>query len=103
MNYSPSTIKTLKIMVAVFGILIILGVITVISTIIYRMNTNDFNIISDVSEFDIDLNIPTESLIKSINSHENTLTIFYKVDQDHFLKTIDLSNGDLIRLIKVNL
>ena len=90
-------------MVAVFGILIILGVITVISTIIYRMNTNDFNIISDVSEFDIDLNIPTESLIKSINSHENTLTIFYKVDQDHFLKTIDLSNGDLIRLIKVNL
>tara|TARA_B110001454_G_C12721372_1_gene434857 strand:- start:4557 stop:4883 length:327 start_codon:yes stop_codon:yes gene_type:complete len=103
MNYSPSSIRALKIIVSVFGILIIVGVIAIISTIIYRMSTNDFSIRPNVPEFNINLNIPSDSVIKSINSDENTLTIFYKVDQDHFLKTIDLLSGNLIRLIKVNL
>jgi hypothetical protein len=84
------------------GILIILGVITVISTIIYRMSNNEFVSSSNLAEYNIKLNIPSDSVIKSITSDKLALTVFYEIGQDYYLKTIDINSGKAVRSIKIN-
>ena len=53
MDNSKNYIKTLKFIVIFMGILIILGVITVISTIIYRMSNKDLISGSNLAEYNI--------------------------------------------------
>ena len=102
MENSKSYIKTLKFIVVFMGILIILGVITVISTIIYRMSNKDLISGSNLAEYNINLNIPSDSVIKSITSDKYILTIFYEIGQDYYLKTIDINSGKPVRSIKIN-
>ena len=77
MDNSKKYIKTLKFIVIFMGILIILGVITVISTIIYRMSNDEFFLDPNLAEYNIKLNIPSDSVIKSITSDKHALTVFY--------------------------
>ena len=84
------------------GILIIVGVITIISTIIYRMSNNDFVSSPSLSEYNINLNIPSDSVINSITSDKHALTVFYAIGQDYYLKIIDINSGKAVRSIKIN-
>lgn len=102
MDNSKKYIKTLKFIVIFMGILIILGVITVISTIIYRMSNDEFVSGPNLAEYNIKLNIPSDSVIKSITSDKYALTVFYEIGQDYYLKTIDIDSGKTVSSIKIN-
>ena len=102
MDNSKNYTRTLKFIVIFMGILIILGVITVISTIIYRMSNNEFVSSSNLAEYNIKLNIPNDSVIKSITSDKHVLTVYYEIGQDYYLKTIDINSGKAVRSIKIN-
>ena len=102
MDNSKNYTRTLKFIVIFMGILIILGVITVISTIIYRMSNDEFVSGPNLAEYNIKLNIPSNSVIKSITSDKYALTVYYEIGQDYYLKTIDINSGKAVRSIKIN-
>ena len=84
------------------GVLIVLGVITIISTIIYRVSSDDYNLRSDNRELNIKLNIPSDSNIKSVSSNKKTLTIYYELNGKKFIEIINLDTGKNFKSIKLN-
>ena len=75
---NQNNLKGLKFLVIFMGVLIIAGVITIISTIIYRLN-DDTLFTSDNSDIDIvtDINLADNAEIQSIASNNETITIYY--------------------------
>ena len=50
---------------------------------------------------DIKLNVPDAAEIKSVNSNRKTLTIFYELDEEKFVKILSLESGKIIKNIKL--
>ena len=101
MQDNPKYLRSLKVAVITMGILIILGIIVIVSTIIYRISSPDYNLSSENKELNIQLNIPNTAEIISVNSNRKAVTIFYKLDDEKFIKILDLENGKLIKKIKL--
>jgi|TARA_B000000475_G_C15648428_1_gene304614 hypothetical protein len=101
MQDNPKYLRSLKVAVITMGILIILGIIVIVSTIIYRISSPDYNLSSENRELNIQLNIPNTAEIISVNSNRKAVTIFYKLDDEKFIKILDLENGKLIKKIKL--
>jgi len=101
MQDNPKYLRSLKVAVITMGILIILGIIVIISTIIYRISLPNYNLSSENRELNIKLNMPSMAEIVSVNSDKKTLTIFYELDGDKFIKILNLDNGKLIKKIKL--
>ena len=93
MQDNPKYLRSLKVAVITMGILIILGIIVIVSTIIYRISSPDYNLSSENRELNIQLNIPNTAEIISVNSNRKAVTIFYKLDDEKFIKILDLENG----------
>ena len=102
MQNNSKNLKILKIIVITMGVLIVLGVITIISTIIYRVSSDDYNLRSDNRELNIKLNIPSDSNIKSVSSNKKTLTIYYELNGKKFVEIINLDTGKNFKSIKLN-
>lgn len=102
MQNNSKNLKILKIIVITMGVLIVLGVITIISTIIYRVSSDDYNLRSDNRELNIKLNIPSDSNIKSVSSNKKTLTIYYELNGKKFIEIINLDTGKNFKSIKLN-
>ena len=102
MQNNSKNLKILKIIVITMGVLIVLGVITIISTIIYRVSSDDYNLRSDNRESNIKLNIPSDSNIKSVSSNKKTLTIYYELNGKKFIEIINLDTGKNFKSIKLN-
>ena len=101
MQDNPKYLRSLKIAVITMGILIILGVIIIISTIIYRISSPNYSLSSENRELNIKLNVPDAVEIKSVNSNRKTLTIFYELDEEKFVKILSLESGKVIKNIKL--
>ena len=101
MQDNPKYLRSLKVAVITMGILIILGIIVIVSTIIYRISSPDYNLSSENRELNIQLNVPNTAEIISVNSNRKAVTIFYKLDDEKFIKILDLENGKLIKKIKL--
>jgi hypothetical protein len=101
MQDNPKYLRSLKVAVITMGILIILGIIVIVSTIIYRISSPDYNLSSENRELNIQLNIPNTAEIISVNSNRKAVTIFYKLDDEKFIKILNLENGKLIKKIKL--
>ena len=101
MQDNPKYLRSLKVAVITMGILIILGIIVIVSTIIYRISSPDYNLSSENRELNIQLNMPNTAEIISVNSNRKAVTIFYKLDDEKFIKILDLENGKLIKKIKL--
>ena len=102
MQNNSKNLKILKIIVITMGVLIVLGVITIISTIIYRVSSDDYNLRSDNRELNIKLNIPSDSNIKSVSSNKKTLTIYYELNGKKFVEIINIDTGKNFKSIKLN-
>tara|TARA_B100000035_G_scaffold106509_1_gene90331 strand:+ start:4846 stop:5157 length:312 start_codon:yes stop_codon:yes gene_type:complete len=101
MQDNPKYLRSLKVAVITMGILIILGIIVIVSTIIYRISSPDYNLSSENRELNIQLNVPNTAEIISVNSNRKALTIFYELDDEKFIKILNLENGKLIKKIKL--
>ena len=66
------------------------------------MSNNEFVSSSNLAEYNIKLNIPSDSVIKSITSDKQVLTVYYEIGQDYYLKTIDINSGKAVRSIKIS-
>ena len=101
MQDNPKYLRSLKIAVVTMGILIVLGVIIIISTIVYRISSPNYSLSSDNRELNIKLNVPDSAEIKSVNSNRKTITIFYELNEEKFIKILSLETGKLIKNIKL--
>jgi hypothetical protein len=101
MQDNPKYLRSLKIAVVTMGILIVLGVIIIISTIVYRISSPNYSLSSDNRELNIKLNVPDAAEIKLVNSNRKTLTIFYELDEEKFVKILSLESGKVIKNIKL--
>ena len=101
MEDNPKYLRSLKITVITMGILIIFGVIIIISTIVYRISSPNYSLSSDNRELNIKLNVPDAAEIKSVNSNRKTLTIFYELNEEKFVKILSLESGKVIKNIKL--
>ena len=101
MQDNPKYLRSLKIAVITMGILIIFGVIIIISTIVYRISSPNYNLSSDNRELNIKLNVPDSAEIKSVSSSRKTLTIFYELNEEKFVKILSLESGKVIKNIKL--
>ena len=101
MQDNPKYLRSLKIAVITMGILIIFGVIIIISTIVYRISSPNYNLSSDNRELNIKLNVSDAAEIKSVNSNGKTLTILYELNEEKFVKILNLENGKVIKNIKL--
>lgn len=84
------------------GVLIIAGVITIISTIIYRLNDETL-FTSDNSDMDIvtDINLADNAEIQSITSNNETITIYYILNEADFIEIFSIKDGESIKKLKL--
>ena len=99
---NQNNLKGLKFLVIFMGVLIIAGVITIISTIIYRLN-DDTLFTSDNSDIDIvtDINLADNAEIQSITSNNETITIYYAINGDDFIEIFSIKDGKNIKKLKL--
>ena len=95
---NQNNLKGLKFLVIFMGVLIIAGVITIISTIIYRLN-DDTLFTSDNSDIDIvtDINLADNAEIQSITSNNETITIYYTINEADFIEIFSIKDGKNIK------
>jgi hypothetical protein len=99
---NQNNLKGLKFLVIFMGVLIIAGVITIISTIIYRLN-DDTLLTSDNSDIDIvtDINLADNAEIQSITSNYETITIYYAINGADFVEIFSIKDGKNIKKFKL--
>lgn len=99
---NQNNLKGLKFLVIFMGVLIIAGVITIISTIIYRLN-DDTLFTSDNSDIDIvtDINLADNAEIQSIASNNETITIYYTINEAVFIEIFSIKDGKNIKKLKL--
>lgn len=99
---NQNNLKGLKFLVIFMGVLIIAGVITIISTIIYRLN-DDTLFTSDNSDKDIvtDINLADNAEIQSIASNNETITIYYTINEADFIEIFSIKDGKNIKKFKL--
>ena len=95
-------LKGLKFLVIFMGVLIIAGVITIISTIIYRLNDETL-FTSDNSDMNIliDVNLDDNAEIQSITSNYETITIYYTINEADFIEIFSIKDGKNIKKFKL--
>jgi hypothetical protein len=99
---NQNNLKGLKFLVIFMGVLIIAGVITIISTIIYRLN-DDTLLTSDNSDIDnvTDINLADNAEIQSITSNNETITIYYTINGADFIEIFSIKDGKNIKKFKL--
>ena len=99
---NQNNLKGLKFLVIFMGVLIIAGVITIISTIIYRLN-DDTLFTSDNSDIDIvtDINLADNAEIQGITSNNEAITIYYTINGTNFIEIFSIKDGKNIKKFKL--
>ena len=99
---NQNNLKGLKFLVIFMGVLIIAGVITIISTIIYRLNDETL-FTSDNSDMNIliDVNLDDNAEIQSITSNNETITIYYAINGADFIEIFSIEDGKNIKKFKL--
>ena len=103
MSDNQNNLRGLKYIVIFMGALIILGVIVIISTIIYRINDETIfsNNKTDIN-IPINIKIPEYTAINNVTSNDKTMTIHYSIDDNNLVSIFSLESGENIRNFSLN-
>ena len=84
------------------GALIIIGVIVIISTIIYRIS-DEALFTSDNSSINTPTNIklPNNVEVNNVNSNNETVTIYYTINDEDFIGIFSIKNGKMIKEFRI--
>ena len=102
MSENQNNFRGLKYLVIFMGALIIVGVIVIISTIIYRIS-DEALFTSDNSSINTPTNIklPDNVEVNNVNSNNETVTIYYTINDEDFIGIFSIKNGKIIKEFRI--